>query len=100
MEYPTDTRRVLSSMSRDESSVPDDESLSHFDTFRIIFMNASKTATRSESNGTVLPTEFVTSDQTAELTQMLELELGQTQQVAGGLARAIRCCACHCCSCH
>ena len=50
-------------------------------------MNASKTATTSESNGTVLPTEFVTSDQTAELTQMLELELGQTQQVAGGLAR-------------
>ena len=63
-------------------------------------MNASKTATSSESSGTVLPTEFVTSDQTAELTQMLELELGQTQQVAGGLAAAIRCCACHCCSCH
>lgn len=48
----------------------------------------------------VLPTTFVSADEAAELTKMLELEFEQTQQVAGGLASAVRCCACHCCSCH
>lgn len=48
----------------------------------------------------VLPTTFVSADEAAELTKMLELEFEQTQQVAGGLAAAVRCCACHCCSCH
>jgi len=47
-----------------------------------------------------LPTTFVSADEAAELTKMLELEFEQTQQVAGGLAAAVRCCACHCCSCH
>jgi hypothetical protein len=63
-------------------------------------MDNSKTSTRGENSGAALPTDFVTADQTAELTQMLELELEQAQQVAGGLAKAVRCCACHCCSCH
>ena len=53
-----------------------------------------------DNSGVALPTTFVTTDETAELTKMLELEFEQTQQVAGGLASAIRCCACHCCSCH
>lgn len=47
-----------------------------------------------------LPTTFVSADESAELTKMLELEFDQAQQVAGGLAAAVRCCACHCCSCH
>jgi hypothetical protein len=47
-----------------------------------------------------LPTSFVSADESAQLTKMLELEFDQAQQVAGGLARAVRCCACHCCSCH
>lgn len=59
-----------------------------------------KTTTRGNSETAALPTDFVTADQTAELAQMLELELAQAQQVAGGLAAAVRCCACHCCSCH
>jgi hypothetical protein len=53
-----------------------------------------------ETSTATLPTTFVTAEETAELTQMLELEFEQAQQVAGGLAAAIRCCACHCCSCH
>ncbi len=53
-----------------------------------------------------LPTTFAGADETAELTKMLELEFEQAEQVSGGLAisgglaAAIRCCACHCCSCH
>jgi hypothetical protein len=47
-----------------------------------------------------LPTSFVSADESAQLTKMLELEFEQAQQVAGGLAAAVRCCACHCCSCH
>jgi hypothetical protein len=47
-----------------------------------------------------LPTTFVCADESAQLTKMLELEFEQAQQVAGGLAKAVRCCACHCCSCH
>jgi hypothetical protein len=46
-----------------------------------------------------LPTTFVSADESAELTKMLELEVDQVSEVAGGLA-AVRCCACHCCSCH
>lgn len=47
-----------------------------------------------------LPTQFVSNVQAAQLTEMLELQTEQTQQIAGGLAAAIRCCRCHCCSCH
>ena len=47
-----------------------------------------------------LPTTFVSADEAVELTKMLELEFEQTQQVAGGLASAVRCCASHCCSSH
>lgn len=46
-----------------------------------------------------LPTSFVTADETAVLTKMLELEFEQVSQVAGGL-KSVRCCACHCCSNH
>ena len=53
-----------------------------------------------ETSNAALPTSFVTAEETAELTKMLELEFEQAQQVAGGLAAAVRCCACHCCSCH
>jgi hypothetical protein len=57
-------------------------------------------ATRHEVPDTApaLPTTFVSAEETAVLTKMLELELEQANQVAGGLAA--RCCACHCCSCH
>jgi hypothetical protein len=47
-----------------------------------------------------LPTRFVSADESAALTQILELELEQASQVAGGLANTVRCCACHCCSVH
>jgi hypothetical protein len=64
-----------------------------------------QTKTTIERNATQaadasLPTTFVSADESAELTKMLELEFDQTQQVAGGLLAAVRCCACHCCSCH
>lgn len=48
----------------------------------------------------VLPTTFVEEDEGQQLEAMLELELDQARQVSGGLASAVRCCACHCCSCH
>jgi hypothetical protein len=47
-----------------------------------------------------LPTTFIAAEESAVLTKMLELELEQAGQVAGGLAAAVRCCACHCCSVH
>jgi hypothetical protein len=47
-----------------------------------------------------LPTTFVDDDEARQLEAMLELELEQARQVAGGLAATVRCCACHCCSCH
>ena len=59
-----------------------------------------KTMKRDAQDTAALPTTFVSADEAAELTKMLELEFEQTQQVAGGLASAVRCCACHCCSCH
>jgi hypothetical protein len=52
-----------------------------------------------ETTAAALPTTFVSADETAELTKMLELEFEQAQQVAGGML-SVRCCACHCCSCH
>lgn len=63
----------------------------------------SKTTTERDAMqaaDATLPTTFVSADESAELTKMLELEFDQAQQVAGGLAIAVRCCACHCCSCH
>ena len=61
-----------------------------------------KSTARDESQipAAALPTTFVSTGETAELTKMLELELEQAEQVTGGLAAAVRCCACHCCSCH
>ena len=59
-----------------------------------------KTMKRDAQDTAALPTTFVSADEAAELTKMLELEFEQTNQVAGGLAAAVRCCACHCCSCH
>jgi hypothetical protein len=56
--------------------------------------------TAMQAADAALPTTFVSADESAELTRMLELEFEQTQQVAGGLAVVVRCCACHCCSCH
>jgi|GEM_PF-6869229 len=53
-----------------------------------------------EASTATLPTTFVSAEETAELTKMLELEFEQAQQVAGGLAASIQCCSCHCCSCH
>jgi hypothetical protein len=64
---------------------------------------------RMESNTThfdgvetslALPTTFIAAEESAVLTKMLELELEQASQVAGGLMSAVRCCAVHCCSCH
>jgi hypothetical protein len=49
---------------------------------------------------TSLATTFIAAEESAALTKMLELELEQAGQVAGGLAAAVRCCACHCCSVH
>ena len=46
-----------------------------------------------------LPTTFVAADESASLTKMLELELEQAGQVAGGMP-SVRCCSCHCCSVH
>jgi hypothetical protein len=54
----------------------------------------------SESSAATLPTSFVGAEESAALTKMLELELAQASQVAGGLAAAVRCCAVHCCSSH
>ena len=47
-----------------------------------------------------LPTTFASGEEGASLAKMLELELEQASQVAGGLSRTVRCCSCHCCSCH
>ena len=47
-----------------------------------------------------LPTTFIGPAAATELTEMLELAFEQAQQISGGLAKAVRCCACHCCSCH
>ena len=55
--------------------------------------------TKHEASEAALPTSFVSADEAAVLTKMLELEFEQADQVAGGLA-SVRCCACHCCSCH
>ena len=51
------------------------------------------------SDAAALPTSFVSADEAAVLTKMLELELEQASQVAGGML-PVRCCACHCCSSH
>ena len=59
----------------------------------------TKIANVLESSTAALPTTFVSAEEGASLTKMLELELEQADQVAGGAAAA-RCCACHCCSCH
>jgi len=53
-----------------------------------------------ETSGAALPTTFIAADESAALTKMLELELEQAGQVAGGLQSAVRCCAVHCCSVH
>src|SRR6187402_2615195 len=53
----------------------------------------------SETSGVALPTTFVAAEESASLTKMLELELEQAGQVAGGMT-SVRCCACHCCSVH
>ena len=53
-----------------------------------------------ETATAALPTTFVSAEEGASLAKMLELELEQAGQVAGGLARTVRCCSCHCCSCH
>ena len=53
-----------------------------------------------EASAAALPTTFVGAEESASLTKLLELELQQAGQVAGGLASAVRCCATHCCSCH
>jgi hypothetical protein len=53
-----------------------------------------------ETSAASLPTTFVAADESSALTKMLELELDQAGQVAGGMASAVRCCACHCCSAH
>ena len=59
-----------------------------------------QTTKREAPEAAALPTSFVSAEETAVLTKMLELELEQADQVAGGLASTVRCCACHCCSCH
>jgi hypothetical protein len=60
-----------------------------------------KTSLNTDVNDSAaLPTGFVSANETTELTRMLELEFEQVQQVSGGLAAVVRCCACHCCSCH
>ena len=46
-----------------------------------------------------LPTTFIAAEESAVLTKMLELELEQAGQVAGGMP-SVRCCAVHCCSAH
>lgn len=63
-------------------------------------MEKLNTTHESTETTAALPTRFVDADETATLTTMLELELEQASQVAGGLAKNVRCCACHCCSCH
>lgn len=52
--------------------------------------------TIAQAADAALPTSFVSADESAELTKMLELEFEQAQQVAGGLACG---CCCHRC-CH
>ncbi len=52
-----------------------------------------------ETSAAALPTTFVAAEESASLTKMLELELEQAGQVAGGMP-SVRCCACHCCSAH
>ena len=44
-----------------------------------------------ETATAALPTTFVSAEEGASLAKMLELELEQASQVAGGLARAVRC---------
>ena len=46
-----------------------------------------------------LPTTFVSAEEGASLTRMLELEIEQVSEVAGGL-NPVRCCAYHCCAYH
>jgi hypothetical protein len=52
-----------------------------------------------ETSAAALPTTFVAAEEGASLTKMLELELEQAGQIAGGMP-SVRCCACHCCSAH
>ena len=63
-------------------------------------MESQTTKRQAPEAAAALPTSFVSADESALLTKMLELELEQASQVAGGLAKVVRCCACHCCSVH
>jgi hypothetical protein len=59
-------------------------------------MNRSKPVknTPAETDG-ALKTEFVTPDQSARLTQMIELSLDQLDNVGGGLIAGDGCKCCH-----
>ena len=60
----------------------------------------TKIANVLETSTAALPTTFVAAEEGASLTRMLELEIEQAGQVAGGVAGTVRCCAVHCCSSH
>ncbi|MGH8613465.1 MAG: hypothetical protein ACREYF_15970 [Gammaproteobacteria bacterium] len=55
---------------------------------------------RNEPATSVLPTEFVTPEQTAALTKVVDLALEDLNEVAGGIVDTSSCQCVNCCSSH
>lgn len=61
---------------------------------------ANKDVIHNEPATSVLPTKFVTPEQTAALTKVLDLALEDLNEVAGGIVDTSVCQCVNCCSSH